>query len=120
MPGWDSTKCVNGYPDPFTEQDAETVVNSADFSAPVQVIKSNSGETRTAYTYVEYKGYKLCVGGHIHLNPDGSYKGPGNSFICGYAKWEMLTPDPATKVIAGYTKDSGTFPGNDRYPRRIT
>jgi hypothetical protein len=112
---WDMTKCKWGVPAPFTNADATNAVNGADFANAVYVNTSaQAGQTRQAYTYVVVNGYRICVVGHIHVNPPGPPTA-GNCFIPGWSNWQMNTPAAAVTAIAALP-DSGTFPEDDRYP----
>lgn len=112
--GWNPAKCKEGGPDPFDPSDA---LSKADFSKSVYVNTSTKeGKTRQAYTYENYGGYRICLVGHIHL--DGGKVTPGNSFIPGWENWEEQTPDADVDIIAKLS-DHGTFPGEERYPKKL-
>lgn len=112
--GWNPEKCKEGGPDPF---DPSAALSAADFSKSVYVNTSaKEGKTRQAYTYVNYGEYRICVVGHIHL--DGEKVIPGNSFIPGWDDWQQQTPKAAVVIIADLS-DTGTFPGEGRYPKKL-
>ena len=114
---WDNDKCKWGTPSNFDNKAAEQALNQTDFTKSVFVNTSKKeGKTRQAYAYHHFGGYRICVVGHIHIVNNKAQ--PGNSFIPGYKNWQMKTPESAVKVI-DELKDSGTFPGDDRYPHPI-
>lgn len=116
--GWDKDKCKWGVPG-FGETEAAAVVNRADFSASVYVNTSaKEGKTRQAFTYVTEGGYRICVVGHVHPQEGGKPTVAGNVYIPGLANFEMPTPAAAVSVIDGM-RDTGAFPGDDRYPHPV-
>jgi hypothetical protein len=115
---WDMNKCRWGVPIPFTNVDAANAVAGANFTASVYVNTSaKDGKTRQAFTYVEVRGYRICVVGHIHPQPSGPPVA-GNAYIPGWMAWETTTPLAAVTVINGLP-DGGTFPGDNRYPHPV-
>ncbi|MDE9364052.1 hypothetical protein PZ938_00390 [Luteipulveratus sp. YIM 133132] len=104
----------NPGPMPFTNNDAINLVTNADFTQAVFVQTHNNGQTRSAYTYVQFGGMTLCVVGHVHLTPGGGVVA-GNCYIPGWENWQMITPAAQVNVIAAQA-DRGAFPDNNRYP----
>lgn len=118
MGQWDTTKCKWGHPEGFSDEEAAKALNSADFTNSVYVNTSaEEGLTRQAYAYYQFNGYRICVVGHIHIK-EGEKPAPGNSFIPGWKNWYLATPLKVVKAIAAL-KDSGTFPGDGRYPHKL-
>jgi hypothetical protein len=112
---WDLTKCTNGVPNPFTNADAVNLVTNADFNQSVFVQTHLTGQTKSAFTYVQFGGMTLCVVGHIHLGPLGPV-GPGNSYIPGWMGWSMVTPLAQVGVIGALAANAGVWPDGNRYP----
>lgn len=100
----------------FTDADAQRLVEGANFAASVFAgLSEKEKETRQAYTYVEFDGWRLCVVGHIHVTWRGKLHKPGNSFIPGWQGWSLPTPLDQCKVIDAL-ENGGTFPQDARYP----
>lgn len=113
---WDTKKCKWGYPDSFTNTDAANAVTNADFTQAVFVNTSEQkGETKQAYTYHGFDKYRICVVGHVHVDPYGKWTLAGNCFIPGWKWWDMTTPKAQVTAI-GALPDGGAFPDDDRYP----
>ncbi|MER6703740.1 hypothetical protein [Streptomyces fumanus] len=113
---WDMSVCKWGVPADFTDDDALAAVKAADFTKSVFVNTSaKERKTRQAYTYVTVKGYRLCVVGHLHQQPDGSNPGSGNCFIPGWENWDVKTASDVVAVIAKLP-DGGTWLDDERYP----
>lgn len=120
MGHWDMTKCLNGVPAEFNDIEAMNLVSEADFANSVYVNTSaETRETRQAYLYVTFGGMRLCVVGHIHIDPDtGAFTGPGYCFIPGWKGWSMR-PSAAQCTAIDAAPDTGVFPGDNRYPHRV-
>jgi hypothetical protein len=116
---WDLTKCKWGVPAGFTDDDALAAVKAADFGKSVFVNTSaKQGKTRQAYTYVTVNGYRICVVGHLHQEPDGSNLDSGNCFIPGWENWQVKATSDVVSAIASLP-DGGTWLGDDRYPHPV-
>ncbi len=116
---WDMTKCRWGVPANFTNTDAENAVRNANFSASVYVnISSAQQMTKQAYCFYEFGGFRICVVGHVHRDSNQQWTIAGNSFIPGWAGWDMTTPANQVTVIGGL-QAGGAFPGDDRYPHPL-
>ena len=116
---WDMTKCQWGVPANFTAADATHAVNNANFATPVYVnVSAQEEQTKKAFTYYEFNGYRLCIVADVHKNQQGQWTQPGNCYIPGWESWEMQTP-PAVVTTVGALASTGTFPGNDRYPHPL-
>ncbi|WP_223670417.1 hypothetical protein [Kangiella shandongensis] len=113
-----NNKCIWGTPEGFTDAAALGAVNDADFSQSIFVVTHNNKGTRSAYTYYDFGGYRLCVVAHIHIK-NGKFVAPGHSYICGWENWSMTTPDDVCRVIEGL-HDEGTFPEDERYPHQLS
>lgn len=112
-----NNKCKWGTPEGFTNDDALEAVKNADFSQSTFVVTHNTKGTRSAYTYYDFGGYRLCVVAHIHIK-NGEFIAPGNSFICGWENWSITTPDDVCGIVVSL-KDGGSFPGDERYPHQL-
>lgn len=116
---WDEAKCQWGYPAGFTNENARTAVENADFNNAVFVNTSNTGTTKKAFTYYVTQGYRICVVGDVHrANAHSPWNIEGNSYIPGWENWQMQTPAAQVNVI-GPKADQGAFPGNNRYPHAV-
>jgi hypothetical protein len=116
---WNMTKCQWGVPANFTNADAANAVNNANFAASVYVnVSAQARQTKQAFTYYEFNGYRLCVVAHVHKNTLGQWTQPGNCYIPGWDGWEMQTP-PAVVAVVGALAPVGTFPGDARYPHPV-
>lgn len=102
---------------------AEAVAN---LNAPAFVMDANipgqPGQlTRYVYVYVHVTDgqgnvWTVCVVLHLHFIPGQGWIA-GNTFIPGWANWQIQTPPAAVPAIAALPLQ-GQFPGNDRYPRQ--
>ena len=117
---WDTEKCKWGTPAGFKFLDAAKAVTSADFAHPVFVqISEKEENTKKVFTYYNVKGYRICVVADIHKGrTSGRWDQPGNSYIPGWEKWSIKTPDSVV-AVAGGLPESGVFPGDDRYPHPL-
>lgn len=114
---WDTSKCKWGYPATFTNTDAANAVAGVDFTTAVYVnVSASSGETKQAYAYYVFDKYRICVVGHVHIDPLGKWTIPGNSYIPGWQYWQMPTPLGQTATI-GTLPNGGAFPDDGRYPQ---
>jgi hypothetical protein len=117
---WDADKCKWGTPSGFSDSAADTAVKNADFSKSVYVnISAKEANTKQAFTYYDFGGYRLCVVGHVHKNSSGGWTIAGNAYIPGWADWSMTTPAAQVTAI-GSLGTGGSFPGDNRYPHPIS
>ena len=116
---WNKEKCQWGYPEGFTDDDARVAVLNADFTKAVFVqISLKEQTTKKAYTYHEFKGYRICIVGDVHRAESGPWNIAGNSFIPGWEDWYMRTPLDQVAVI-GELSQGGSFPNENRYPHPV-
>ena len=117
---WDMNKCQWGVPANFTNMDATNAVNNANFANSVYVnVSAQAGQTKQAYTYYEFAGYRLCVVAHVHKDQQGQWTQPGNCFIPGWENWSMGTPNAVITTV-GPLAPAGAFPGDNRFPHPVT
>jgi hypothetical protein len=120
--------CTNGSP-VFDDKKAAEAVAKADFSQAVVVVVSEYEEkTKSAFTYVDIPGWRICVAGHVHrASTSSSWSIAGNCYIPGWnggngKGWQMKTPASDVSVIGSLTASDKTtistfFSGDDRYPQ---
>ncbi len=116
---WDMDKCQWGVPAGFDNAQAATAVNAANYGASVYVnVSQQEQNTKQAYTYYTFGGFRLCVVAHVHRGPTEQFDQPGNCFIPGWAGWSMSTPSAVVQAV-GPLAPGGAFPGDNRYPHPV-
>ncbi|MGB8842016.1 MAG: hypothetical protein WCC64_13220 [Aliidongia sp.] len=116
---WDMNKCLWGVPSGFTNVDAQTAVENAKYELSVYVnISAQDQNTKQAYTYYVFGGFRLCVVAHVHKDTNGEFTIAGNCFIPGWQDWELETPENVIQTV-GALPIKGSFPGDARYPHAV-
>ena len=119
---WNEKKCIHGHPSKVpTYEQAVELVGKADFEKAVYVnVSEEEGQTKQAFTFVDFGAWTFCIAGHAHMDEAGQFSGGGNAYVPGLANFQTKLSDGVARTIyAQGIRGAWSDVDSKRYPRLI-
>lgn len=100
---WNNDKCEWGYPEGFSDAEAESAIKDADWSqAFFVIISAKKKTTKKAYLYHVFNNYRICLVADVHrkdTEDDSPWDIAGHCWIPGWDEFQLTTPEEVVDVV---------------------